>query len=92
MFYVLFDSEAGGYMKDPYSNKRYNMPSDGKLYKQRKSAIYAAGLQNVTRNIPPGYSAPNKYYQNRPQVEVYEVDSGWNVISIHQALPQYICV
>ena len=90
MFYVLFDCEKQGYMKDPYSTKRYHSPADGKLYKQRKSAINSAGILNVPRNIPPGHNSPTKHYQNRPNVEVHEVDLGWNVVAVYQAPPQYI--
>jgi len=32
MFYVLFDSEKSGYMKNPFSDKRYAAPHEGKLY------------------------------------------------------------
>ena len=91
MFYVLFDSESGKYVKDWC--KQHSAPSDGKLYKNCKAAINFASLLNVDRNIPkgwvptPGFNDP---YKNRPQVVVHGVDLGWNVVSVHQAPPRYI--
>ena len=94
MFYVLFDTEQPGYMKDTFSNRRYTLPSDGKLYKRLHAAIESASLINVDRNIPPGWTPkpPFKPYQNRPQVVVHEVDTAWNVIAVHSAPPKYIII
>ena len=90
MFYVLFDTESGKYIKD--SCKQCSIPADGKLYKICKAAINYASLLNVDRNIPAGWTPnpPFKPYRNRPQVVVHGVDLGWNVVSVHQAPPNYI--
>jgi hypothetical protein len=89
MFYVLFDSENAGYMKNPYAANRHAAPNDGKLYKRLGAAIAAASLANVGRNVPPGLQ-PSKHYSNRPQVEIHEIDLGWNIVAVHAAPPSYI--
>ena len=93
MFYVLFDSESGKYINNPWGPKQYSAPADGKLYKYCKAAINTASLLNVDRNVPAGWTPTpgfNNPYRNRPQVVVHGVDLGWNVVSVHQAPPNYI--
>lgn len=91
MFYVLFDTEKLGYMKNAFADRRYIAPADGKLYRKLSAAINEASLANVSRNVPSGYQ-PSHKYSNRPQVEVHAVDLAWNVVSVHQAPPNYISI
>lgn len=88
--FVLFDNEtgmflggSGGYGKQSFS------PANGKIYKNQKSAVQAASLHNVPRNVPRGLS-PNHKYQNRPQVDVWEVDGQFRKIRCIVARPQYL--
>ena len=87
---------------DPITNKYYKdwiktVPNwqDAKQYKRLGAAISpesGAGLMNVSRNVPPGYPGPDKYYQNLPNVEVHEYDNAGNFVRSHAAPPSYFDV
>ena len=85
--FVLYDSEAGQY-KRGWSSFVVD-PKDAKQYKRKGNAIKEASLRNTNRNVPKGCT-PNKYYQNRPQMEVVEFDTNWNQVQVHAAPPSYI--
>jgi hypothetical protein len=88
--YVLFDPMVNQYIKSWV--KTVPNWQDAKQYKKlgaAKSPGSGAGLMNVSRNVPPGYPGPNKYYQNIPNVEVHEYDAAGNFVRTHVAPPQY---
>jgi hypothetical protein len=90
--FVLYDNEMNQYMYPWRANPYTSNFQQAKQYKRRHAAIEAGALQNVTRSLPPGYSAPNKHYQNRPQVEVREIDSRGNILSTIVPPPSWISV
>ena len=94
--FVPYDQESGQYI----NNLRWDRQRDdyqqtldfrkARQYKRRHAAIEFASLKNVNRNIPKGVPAPNKHYQNRPQVVVHEINSQGQVVQVLAAPPQYI--
>lgn len=93
--FVPYDSETGQYINnnrwdrnrdDYWQSATYK---DARQYKRRHAAIEFASLRNVTRNVPLGRT-PNKHYQNRPQVEIHEIDDQGRIVRVYNAPPQYI--
>ena len=88
--FVLFDNETGMFLRGAGGyGKQTPSPSEAKAYKNGKSAVQAASLHNVSRNVPRGYQ-PSHKYQNRPQVDVWELSGGFQRIRIITAPPQYL--
>lgn len=91
--FVLFDSETNRYIDNSGSRwNEYASVHAARKYKRLSAAITAASLANVPRNIPPGRTGPDKHYQNRPQMQVHEIDQFGLTQKIHSAPPQYICL
>ncbi len=93
MIYVLFDNETNMFLGSGGGfGPQQRSVQTARKYKRKSAAIEAASLHNVSRNIPPGVTAPNKHYRNRPQVEVLELDDFFIVQNVWQAPPNYICL
>ena len=90
--FALYDPLKNGYLNR--NQKIVASWKDAKQYKLLKWAVSpstGAGLLNVSRNIPPGYTPSNKY-QNLPNIEVHEYDSLGHLIAVHHAPPAYITI
>ena len=87
--FVLFDPMSNSYVFKPFGKSVLNW-IDAKQYKRFYAARDLAGLMNTGRNLPPGYTVPNRYYQNLPNVEVHEYDVAGNLVQKHPALPVYL--
>jgi hypothetical protein len=88
--FVLFDNETKMFLgKNGGYGKQHASVQNAHKYKRKSSAIDAASLHNVSRNVPQGMTANHKY-SNRPQVEVLELDHLFVVQSVHSAPPNYI--
>lgn len=86
--FVLFDSMSNSYVSKPFG-KRVTNWVDAKQYQRFHAARDLASLMNTSRNLPPGITVPDKYYQNLPNVEVHEYDAAGILIQKHPALPVY---
>lgn len=89
--YVLYDPMVGAYLKEVCGKPAKSWHA-AKQYKRLAAAVSpstGAGLMNVNRNVPLGL-APNKHYQNLPNVEVHELDVAGNIVCVHAAPPSYI--
>lgn len=88
--FVLFDSESNMFLGGNGGfGPQHRSVQTARKYKRKAAAISAASLHNVSRNVPAGVS-PNKHYNNRPQVEVLEIDEFYVVTAKHTAPPSYI--
>jgi hypothetical protein len=92
--FVLYDNEANQYMYPYRANPHTLNVTRARQYKRKRDAMDQAALENVTRNIPPGWKyvpgVNNNHYQNRPQVEVREIDDQGNILNITVPLPSWI--
>lgn len=93
--FVLYDNETNQYM-NPDRATQHILLQHAKHYVRRHAAIKQAALANVTRNIPQGWKhipgVNNNTYQNRPQIEVRELDAQGNILSTTVPLPSWIRV
>lgn len=88
--YVPFDTLQHRYMKHICAWR--DDPRTAKVYKRKSVALEFGSLCNVTRNIPPGHTGPNKHYRYAPQVVIHEFDHDWNLVEVHVAPPVYLDV
>ena len=86
--FVLFDPMSNSYVSKPFGKSVPNW-IDAKQYKRFYAACDLAGLMNTSRNLPPGITVPDKYYQNLPNVEVHEYNAAGNLVQKHLAPPVY---
>jgi hypothetical protein len=91
--YVLFDTETSQYIRKrkPYGTQVAGLPAlpDKDRYERKGPAIKLARLRNASRNIPKGRVA-DKYYSDRPQVVVQQLDANGNIVATHDAPPNYV--
>ena len=91
MPFVLFDSEAGAYIRRPHAARFAAGLHEAKRWTRFADARAAAEGLNTPRVVPPG-RRPDHTYADRPQVEVHELDATGAHVATHPAPPVHLAL